>query len=170
MPERSPFSCPPPASSGVSFTPLRTYNAPTPFGPCSLWAESDSKSIGSDRTSSGILPAACTASVWNKMPFGGATLASSATGWSVPSTLLAAMTETSRVSGRMARSNSAGSTMPSPLTGNSVTVTPNRRSPLQHSNTAGMLDRTGDDVARAGSPRPTRRPRAPCCRPRCRCR
>src|SRR5450756_45305 len=39
VPERIPCSCPPPFMSGSSCNPLRTQRAPTPLGPCSLWAE-----------------------------------------------------------------------------------------------------------------------------------
>ncbi len=97
-----------------------------PLGPCSLWPESESKSIDCVRMSSGVLPTACTASVWKSTPRRWAIPANSAIGWIVPVTLLAAMTETKHVSGRMAVSRSAGSTSPSLLTGNSVTAAPNR--------------------------------------------
>ena len=68
--ERSPRSCPPPENSGASRTRgrRRTYSAPTPFGPYSLWPLSASRSMPMPPTSSGILPAACAASVWNSAP------------------------------------------------------------------------------------------------------
>ena len=85
-------------------------------------------------------------------------------------TLLAAMIETSRVSGRIARSRSAGSTSPS-LSDRQLG---HRRRPVAP--TAGsrptrrMLDGAGDHVASRRVRRPAARLAGPCCRPRCRCR
>ncbi len=52
----------------------------------------------------GIAPTACTASVWNAAPCSWAMRASSLMGWTVPTTLLANITEARRVSGRNAAS------------------------------------------------------------------
>ena len=78
VPERRPRSWPPPGKSGHSSTPSRTYKAPTPFGPCSLCPESESRSMGCVRMSKAILPTACTASVWKSTPRRRATWANSA--------------------------------------------------------------------------------------------
>ena len=37
VPDRRPFSCPPPICRGFSFTPFLTTSAPTPLGPWILW-------------------------------------------------------------------------------------------------------------------------------------
>ena len=63
-------------------------------------------------TSTGILPTVCTASVWNSAPRSCAIAASSATGWIVPISLLACITETSAVSSVSASRSAAGETMP----------------------------------------------------------
>ncbi len=43
------------------------YKAPTPFGPYILCEDILIKSIPNSLTSTGILPVACTASVWNNI-------------------------------------------------------------------------------------------------------
>ena len=63
VPGRSPRSWPPPANSGTSRTPRRTYSAPMPFGPYSLCADRLIRSTPSAATSRGICPAAWAASV-----------------------------------------------------------------------------------------------------------
>ncbi|TWH93437.1 hypothetical protein IQ17_06983 [Bradyrhizobium daqingense] len=63
VPARRPRSCDPPQISGWNFVPLRKYNAPTPFGPCSLCADSESMSIVLSFRFKRTLPMACTASV-----------------------------------------------------------------------------------------------------------
>ena len=59
-------------------------------------------STPSSATSTGSEPTAWTASVWNTAPFSWAIRASSATGCSVPTTLLANMIDASLVSARNA--------------------------------------------------------------------
>ena len=63
--------------------------------------------------SMGICPAACTASQWKGIPFARHSAPISLTGWTVPISLLANMTVTSAVSGRMAASRSSRRTTPS---------------------------------------------------------
>jgi hypothetical protein len=58
VPERKPFSCPPPRITGSIEIPFLMYNAPMPFGPFILWEEIDSKSIPNSLTSIRILPVA----------------------------------------------------------------------------------------------------------------
>ena len=102
VPERSRRSWPPPCRMGCRRVPRLTYSAPMPLGPYSLWPERLSMSTPSSATSMGSEPTACTASVWNAAPFSWAIRASSATGCTVPTTLLANMMEASRVSSRNA--------------------------------------------------------------------
>ena len=68
VPARRLRSCLPPVMIGASRTPRRIQSAPAPFGPWNLCAESESRSTPSARTSTGILPTDCTASVWNSAP------------------------------------------------------------------------------------------------------
>ncbi len=58
----------PRSSRRDSGVPRRIHSAPTPLGPPNLCADSDSRSTPSAATSTGILPTACTASVWNSAP------------------------------------------------------------------------------------------------------
>ncbi len=88
-------------------------------------------------TSMGTEPTACTASVWNAAPFSWAMRASSAMGWMVPTTLLAYMTDASRVSSRKACSYASTSMTPSPSTGMKSTAHPRRLSARAASMTAG---------------------------------
>ena len=83
--------------------PRLIHSAPAPFGPLNLCADSDSRSTPSARTSTGIFATDCTASVWNSAPRACASRASSATGWIVPISLLACITDTIAVSSRQAR-------------------------------------------------------------------
>ena len=170
VPERRPPSWPPPATSGVNLTPLRTYNAPTPFGPCSLWAESDSRSIGCDRTSNGILPAACTASVWNKTPWRGAIAgqfrhrlerAEHVVGRhdrNQPRVGPNGLLQIGRIDDAVAVDRQQGRLDAEPRKSAAT---------FQHGR---MFDRTGDDVARAISRSQHDAPESPWRRPRCRCR
>ena len=66
VPERRPRSCPPPLICACSRTRglRRTYSAPTPLGPYILCPLMDMRSTPHASTSTGILPAACAASVW----------------------------------------------------------------------------------------------------------
>ena len=84
--------------------PRFTYSTPIPLGPYSLCPERLSMSTPRSVTSSGNDPTAWTASVWNRAPFSCAMRASVATGCTEPTTLLASMMETRRVSSRNARS------------------------------------------------------------------
>ena len=84
-----------------------------PFGPHILWAVSDRRSTPSASTSMGTLPTACAASVWSRMPRGRVSPAISEIGCRTPISLLAAITETRRVSGRNALSTSPTSQRPS---------------------------------------------------------
>ena len=74
-----------------------------PLGPCSLCPDSDSMSISVAFRSIGILPTACTASVWNSAPASCAIFASRSTGNSVPVSLFAHITEAIAVRGPSAR-------------------------------------------------------------------
>src|SRR5215831_16137911 len=112
VPGRTPFSCPPPAASGSIRTPRRTKSAPTPLGPWSLCAENDARSATQARRSTGMRPAACTASVWKSAPCRCAAAAASATGKTPPYSLLAAITETSAVSPPIAAERHSGSRAP----------------------------------------------------------
>ena len=68
VPARRLRSWRPPVTNGSSRTPRRIHSAPMPFGPPNLCAEIVSRSTPSARTSTGILPAVCTASVWKSAP------------------------------------------------------------------------------------------------------
>ena len=87
-------------------------------------------------TSSGILPKAWTASVWNRTLCARQIRPIAATSWITPVSLLAVMIETRMVSGRIAASSSARSTSPSVPTGSQVTSQPLRSRCLQVSMTA----------------------------------
>ena len=80
MPARRLRSWRPPVMTGARLTPRRSQSAPTPFGPPNLWAASESRSTPSAPTSIGILPAAWTASVWQRAPRARARRENSATG------------------------------------------------------------------------------------------
>jgi len=58
-----------PKGVGALYVRRRTYSAPTPFGPYILCALMDAMSTLRSLTLNGIFPTACTASVWNRMPF-----------------------------------------------------------------------------------------------------
>ena len=77
-------------------------------------------------TSSGILPAACAASVWKRTPACLETLPISAIGFTVPTSLLAAMMLTSAVRGVMARATASGETRPRESGRMTVTAMPRR--------------------------------------------
>ena len=66
-----------------------------PYGPPSLCPVTVIASTPDSAKDTGSTPAACTASVWNGMPCSWATAASSAIGWTVPTSLLAHMMLTS---------------------------------------------------------------------------
>ena len=84
--------------------PCRTYSTPTPFGPSNLCAAIDSRSTSSWRTSIATYGAACTASTWiTTFRWARTRLTSSPTGWIVPTSLLASISETRIVRSLMAR-------------------------------------------------------------------
>ena len=117
VPPLRPLSCSPPECSASRRTPSFTYSAPKPFGPPNLCAERESMSHPSALTSRGMLPAACTASVWKSAPHECAMSASSRTGWMLPVSLFAVMTLTRTTSSPTASARLCGRTKPSPSTG-----------------------------------------------------
>ena len=68
VPARRLRSCLPPVRIGCIRVPRLIHNAPAPLGPLNLCADSDSRSTPSARTSTGILPTDCTASVCISAP------------------------------------------------------------------------------------------------------
>ena len=95
----------------------RTYSAPTPLGPYSLCPEMLIRSMFISSTSSGILPAACAASVWKKILRARQNAPISAIGWITPISLFTAITETSIVSSPTAASRSSRRIRPLGCTG-----------------------------------------------------
>ena len=112
VPARWPRSCSPPSIYVSGAHPRRAYIIPTPFGPWNLCADIDKRSMFICFTSIGNIPAACTASQWNSTPSERHMLPISATGWIVPSSLFASITDTSAVSGRIAAATSSARTRP----------------------------------------------------------
>src|SRR5690606_23100212 len=102
-------------------------SAPTPTGPPSLCPETVSAVAPQAPKSTGTWPTACTASVWNGTAYRAASSAISATGWTVPTSLLAHITLT-RATRSPYRSSSVASastsTLPSRSTGSHVTLAP----------------------------------------------
>ena len=84
-----------------------------PTGPPILWAAMLTASTSS--SSRGMRPKACTASVCMRAPAACATFAISPTGWTVPTSLLADMTETSAVWGPTSLATASGVTTPERL-------------------------------------------------------
>ena len=78
-------------------------------------------------TSIGILPTAWAASVWKTTPRSWQSRPISAIGLSVPTSLLAAMIETSTVFGVIASATASGDTRPCSSHGRTVTSQPSRR-------------------------------------------
>ena len=68
VPERWPRSCPPPRTSGRSRPGSRATRQPTPFGPCSLCAETAIESTPERAKLTRSDAAAWTASQWNGTP------------------------------------------------------------------------------------------------------
>ena len=87
------------------------------------------------RTSIGTFPAACAASVWKITPRALVIAPISASGWTVPISLFAAMTETRMVSGVIAARSSSRSMKPSRSTPSHVTRQPSLFSRLNESST-----------------------------------
>ena len=111
------FSWLPPLAYGASGVPFRTYRKPIPLGPWNLWAEAESISTPRSFTSILICPTAWTASVWNIAPTEWAMAANAGMSWMEPISLLAAVIETSRVSGAMCSDSVAVFTLPVESTG-----------------------------------------------------
>ena len=114
VPERSPPSCPPPRIRGGSFSPFRTYSAPTPLGAWTLCPLMDSRSTPSPLGVKGIFKNPWTASQWSRagQPVRRMAAAASRTGRMVPSSLFTSIMDTRTVSGRRAPSTWAGSRTP----------------------------------------------------------
>ena len=136
VPARRPRSWWPPTCTGASCRPRRTHKRPAPFGPPILWAEQESKSMGSCRTRTGIFPTACTASVWNGTRCRRHSSPMRSSGNSTPVSLFAAIAE-QRLAPGSAASSAARSSLPSPSTGIRMTSTPERSSSAQAPSTAG---------------------------------
>ena len=128
VPARMPRSCAPPQIRLCSGVPRLAYSTPTPLGPWNLWADRESMSTGNCDRSIGTCPTACTASVWNSTPFSRQTAPISAMGSTVPISLLANITLTRQVSGRIAACTASGVTIPVSETGSSVTEKPSSSS------------------------------------------
>ena len=94
VPDRTSRSCPPPCSTGVHATSRPSSSTPAPNGPPSLCPVRVSADARDAAKSTGSAPTACTASVWNGMPCSAHVVASSRTGLTVPTSLLAHMTLT----------------------------------------------------------------------------
>src|SRR5438270_10243243 len=93
----------------------------------------DRRSMPMASTSTGVLPTAWVASVWNRMPFSFASLPMAAISWIVPISVLANITEIRMVLSVTALRISATSMRPSGCTGTYVTWRPCRSSRLQTS-------------------------------------
>ena len=127
VPDRTSRSCPPPCSSGVSATSRPSSSAPAPMGPPSLCPVSVSASTPDAAKSTGRIPTACTASVCSGTPCSCATAASSRTGLTVPTSLLAHITDTSATepgSSASAARRTSGRTRPTRSTGSRSTRAP----------------------------------------------
>ena len=97
---------------------------PTPGGPPSLCADSDTRSASTCRSETSTLPAAWTASVWKRTPAARQARATSATGCSTPVSLLAHMRLHRPTSGPSAAKREAAVTSPSGPGGTSVSWAP----------------------------------------------
>src|SRR5207244_3232887 len=96
VPARNPRSWPPPSTSGTSWVPSRTINAPTPFGPPNLWpdiATNETSAVAAGRSSH---CGACTASVCTtaRGAISRTRRATSLMGWRTPVSLLTSITDT----------------------------------------------------------------------------
>ena len=156
VPERLPASCPPPSRYASKGVRAFTYSAPMPFGPPTLCAENDAASQPQACTSTGVLPSACVASVWNSAPTAWADFASSATGWMDPSSELAVMTLTSTVLASSTAASASGVMKPARFGATRVTRKPCCSKRLAGASTAScsMAETTTCGVK---SPAPARR-------------
>jgi len=119
VPLRRSRSWPPPIRRGSTDVAPRTKRAPTPFGPPNLCADTAtrSKSAVAAARSSHWRP--CTPSVCSTAPGARSrtTAATSASGEIVPTSLLTAMTETTRTDSSSASASASRSTAPAASTG-----------------------------------------------------
>ena len=113
-PARSPYSWPPPSTSGMSATPSRTTSAPTPFGPPNLWPEIATSCAGAAAVRRSSHCGACTASVWNtaRGARSRTRAATSSSGCTTPVSLLTSITETTAVRSSSASASRSRSTTP----------------------------------------------------------
>ena len=116
-PARRPHSCGPPKKSGSIRTPSRTRSNPPRPAP-SLWPLNDTRSAPAGAA---IHRWPAHASTWTNAPTSCARAITSATGWMVPTSLLASPTETRPVPGVMAPT----STVAAPSTPATTTSRPN---------------------------------------------
>ncbi len=169
VPERMSRSWPPPCWTGVRTASRRTSRAPMPTGPPILCPVTARVVAPEAAKSTGTAPRAWTASVWNGTPWEAASAAASATGWTVPISLLTHIrVATATVSGSRARalSQACRSTEPSAWTGTRSTCAPScSSSQAAASRTAWCSTpvstirwRSGRDAARAASRRAQNRP------------
>ena len=107
VPPRRSRSCGPPITCGATRTPLRTQSAPMPFGPWNLCAAKLARSTGIERSSQGMRPTHCVASVWKRTPVALHSAPIPAIGCTAPVSLLAHITLTSAISGARASRISA---------------------------------------------------------------
>lgn len=106
---------------GEKRTPLRTASSPTPAGPphlCALAVSTDQPS------STGPQPSDCAASTNSGTPAAAQTSATSATGWTVPTSWLADWRQARAVVASSTEAYPAGDTAPARSTGTCVTVPP----------------------------------------------
>ena len=101
VPLRTCRSWPPPWTSGHELGVAAGQQGADPEGPPTLWPETVIRSAPDSSNRTGRWATACTASVWNGTPCSRATAASSATGCTVPTSLLAHMTLTRATSSEL---------------------------------------------------------------------
>ena len=136
VPARLPRSWCPPTWTGASWIPRRNQSSPAPFGPPILCAEHDTRSTGSSRMRTGILPTACTASVWNGTRCFRHSSPMRASGKTIPVSLFAAIAEHRSAPGNAA-SSASRSSRPARSTGTWITAAPARSSSAQAPSRAG---------------------------------
>ena len=127
VPERRRRSWPPPCTTASNVTSRRTSRAPTPTGAPTLCPETARVAAPDAAKSTGTAPRAWTASVCNGTPWSAASRAASATGWTVPISLLAHISVARAVRSGAAASaapHAARSTRPSSSTGTSTGSAP----------------------------------------------
>ena len=161
VPLRMSRSWPPPCTSGVTSSSRRTTSAPTPKGPPTLWPVRVSASTPERANATGTAPTAWTASVCTGMPCSAAIATTSSIGWSVPTSLLAHITETSATepgSRSTAARNASTSSRAWGSTASAHTDAPSALlEPVQRVEHRVVLDRGGQDAGPArvgGAARP----------------